>query len=151
MEHKVASRTADKSAASSSSSSSRVLPIIARLRQYQRLASEQGIPFAIAEHAATAMMRRPCELCGVPSPAEGHGLTRLRIWPEGVARPPRGGFMGPFHPDNLAPACGMQARAGGHRQLRCKALSYCTLSNSGLLSRPRTQPPVGIGVHLRAG
>ena len=87
MEHKVPSRTADKSVASSSTASkSRVLPQISRLRQYQRLASDQGIPFVIAEHAATALMREACTMCGVAAPAEGHGLTRLRIWPEGVPR-----------------------------------------------------------------
>ena len=33
----------------------RVLPQIARMRGYQRLASEQGVPFAIAEGEATTI------------------------------------------------------------------------------------------------
>ena len=92
MEQKVADRTG----ASHHAGTSRVLPQIARLRQYQRLAAEQKVPFAIAEHAAAAMMREPCTACGAASPLGGHGLTRLRVWPEGLARPDRGGFMGPY-------------------------------------------------------
>jgi len=101
MEQKVADRTGG----SRQAATSRVLPQIARLRQYQRLAAEQGVPFAIAEGAAAEMMREACTACGAPAPVGGHGLTRLRVWPEGMARPERGGFMGPFAPSNLATAC----------------------------------------------
>ena len=101
-----------------SSSNSRVLPQIARIRAYQRVASEQGVPFAIAESQAAAMMRQPCIACGTPAPTEGHGLTRLRIWPAGLERPSRGGFMGPFHADNLATACSFCNLAKGYRRVR---------------------------------
>ena len=74
-------------AASSGASKARVLPQIARIRQYQRVAAEQGVPFAIADGAAAALMRLPCVCCGVAAPTEGHGLTRLRVWPEGLERP----------------------------------------------------------------
>ena len=115
MEQKVADRTGG----SRQAATSRVLPQIARLRQYQRLAAEQCVPFAIAEGAAAEMMREPCTACGAPAPVGGHGLTRLRVWPEGMARPERGGFMGPFAPSNLATACStcnlMKVRAANPR------------------------------------
>ena len=101
-----------------SSSSSRVLPQIARIRAYQRVASEQGVPFAIAESLAAAMMRLPCVACGTPAPTEGHGLTRLRLWPAGLERPARGGFMGPFHAENVATACSFCNLAKGYRRVR---------------------------------
>ena len=101
-----------------SSASSRVLPQIARIRAYQRLASEQSVPFDIAEHEAAAMMRQPCTMCGEAAPTEGHGLTRMRIWPEHLTRPERGGFMGPFARDNLAPACGVCNLMKGYRKVR---------------------------------
>ena len=97
---------------------SRVLPQIARIRNYQRVAEQQGVPFVIPEHTATALMREPCTICGVAAPAEGHGLTRLRIWPDGVLRPARGGFMGPFHECNVASACGMCNLMKGYRRIR---------------------------------
>ena len=117
MEQKT-NRSTDKSVASTASSTSRVLPQISRLRQYQRIASEQGIPFTITETAAAAMMREPCTICGVRAPEGGHGLTRLRIWPEGVAAPAKGGFMGPYHPANLATACGTCNLMKGARRVR---------------------------------
>ena len=64
MEQKVADRTGG----SRQAATSRVLPQIARLRQYQRLAAEQCVPFAIAEGAAAEMMREPCTACGAPAP-----------------------------------------------------------------------------------
>ena len=121
LEQKLPSRTADKAIATTSTASkshSRVLPQIARLRQYQRLASEQGIPFVILDHAATSMMRDPCTICGVAAPGEGHGLTRLRIWPEGIPKPAKGGFMGPYHAANLATACGTCNLMKGARHVR---------------------------------
>lgn len=119
MEQKLHLRIADKSnSGTATASKSRVLPQISRLRQYQRLSAEQGMPFAISEHAAAAMMRNPCVICGVPAPTEGHGLTRLRIWPEGLAKPPKGGFMGPFHADNLATACSTCNLMKGARRIR---------------------------------
>ena len=102
----------------SSGGTSRVLPQIARLRQYQRIAAEQRVPFAIPEHAAAAIMREPCTACGVAAPIEGHGLTRLRVWPEGLSRPDRGGFMGPYAPANLAPACSTCNLMKGCRSVR---------------------------------
>jgi hypothetical protein len=114
MEQKVADRTG----ASHHAGTSRVLPQIARLRQYQRLAAEQKVPFAIAEHAAAAMMREPCTACGAAAPLGGHGLTRLRVWPEGLARPARGGFMGPYAPTNLAAACSTCNLMKGCRSVR---------------------------------
>ena len=112
MEKKVADRTG------SGGGQSRVLPQIARLRQYQRLAADQHVPFAIGEAAATALMREACVACGTTAPTEGHGLTRMRVWPEGLARPARGGFMGPFHTANLAPACGTCNLMKGFRSVR---------------------------------
>jgi hypothetical protein len=96
----------------------RVLPQIARLRAYQRLAGEQRVPFTIGESEATALMRQDCELCGVPAPAEGHGLSRLCHWPEGMPRPNRGGYMGPFTRSNLIPACGTCNLMKGYRRPR---------------------------------
>ena len=101
-----------------SSSGSRVLPQIARLRQYQRLSTEQGMAFAMQESVATALMRLPCIACGALAPTEGHGLTRLRVWPDGLARPARGGFMGPFHLSNVAPCCGTCNLMKGYRRVR---------------------------------
>ena len=114
MEKKIADRTGG---GGGSGSASRVLPQIARLRQYQRLANEQGVPFAIAEHAATALMREPCVACGTTAPVEGHGLTRMRLWPAELQRPARGGFMGPYHPANLAPACATCNLMKGYRSV----------------------------------
>ena len=92
-----------------SAAKSRVLPQISRIRSYQRLAEQQGVPFALGEGAAAAMMREACVMCGAAAPAEGNGLTRLRVWPDGLSpltmdeKAERGltrgaGFMGPFHP-----------------------------------------------------
>ncbi|EOD29828.1 hypothetical protein EMIHUDRAFT_233380 [Emiliania huxleyi CCMP1516] len=73
---KLPNRNADPSAPSAAAGSkSRVLPQIARLRQYQRIASEQGIPFCVAEHQATAMMREACITAGPSSP--GHCTCNL--------------------------------------------------------------------------
>ncbi len=114
--HKLAARGGNGGAPSSSGS--RVLPQIARLRQYQRLSAEQGMAFAMQESAATALMREPCIACGVPAPTEGHGLTRLRVWPDGLSRPARGGFMGPFHSSNVAACCGTCNLMKGYRRVR---------------------------------
>ena len=100
--------TADRSGGGPSASKSRVLPQIARIRSYQRVAEQQGVPFALSESAAAAMMREACVMCGAAAPTEGHGLTRLRVWPGGMTplsaeeKVQRGltrgaGFMGPFH------------------------------------------------------
>ena len=99
---------------------SRVLPQISRIRSYQRVAAEANVPFVISEHAAAGMMLEPCLMCGLAAPAEGHGLTRLRSWPESVPRPEGRGkfFMGPFHPENLATACAHCNLAKGHRRVR---------------------------------
>jgi hypothetical protein len=99
-------------------SKARVLPQIARLRGYQRLALEQRVPFHIAESEATALMRQDCELCGVPAPTEGHGLSRLCHWPDGMRRPERGGYMGPFTRSNLITACSMCNLMKGYRRPR---------------------------------
>ena len=115
MEKKVADRSGGPKAAGAASN---VLPHIARLRNYQRVAADQRVPFAIPEHAAAAMMREPCIACGSPAPIDGHGLTRLRFWPEGLTRPERGGFMGPFHPANVATACAMCNLMKGYRSVR---------------------------------
>ena len=88
------------------------------MRGYQRIAAEQRVPFAISEINATAMMRRDCELCGVEAPTEGHGLSRLCHWPDGLTRPERGGYMGPYHPDNLVPACAVCNLMKGYRRPR---------------------------------
>ena len=102
-----------------------VLPHIARIRSYQRVAEQQGVPFTIAEHVAAARMREPCTMCGCAAPADGHGLTRLRLWPEHVARPARGKlFMGPFVDANLAPACGTCNLMKGARRVRSYVL-FC--------------------------
>ena len=108
-----------RASAGTSASSSRVLPIIQRIRAYQRVASEQGVPFALSESHAAATMRQPCTTCGAASPAEGHGLTRLRLWPDNVTRPARGKlFMGPFHASNVATACGICNLMKGARRVR---------------------------------
>eukprot|EP00931_Biecheleriopsis_adriatica_P104876 TRINITY_DN79490_c0_g1_i1.p1 TRINITY_DN79490_c0_g1~~TRINITY_DN79490_c0_g1_i1.p1 ORF type:complete len:475 (-),score=104.32 TRINITY_DN79490_c0_g1_i1:42-1466(-) len=83
------------------------LPHLQRLRAYRRTAGRQGIPFTISEKAATALMRSNCVACGTPAPSRGHGLTRLRRWPEGMARPEKGGLMGPYAEENLEAACTM--------------------------------------------
>ena len=70
-------------------------------------------------HSACYGAASTCPACGAPAPVGGHGLTRLRVWPEGMARPERGGFMGPFAPSNLATACStcnlMKVRAANPR------------------------------------
>ena len=104
--------------APSASFVSRVLPQIARLRQYRRLAAEQGVPFTISDNSATGIMREPCIMCGCAAPGEGHGLTRLRVWPDECPRPARGGFMGPFDPANLAAACSVCNLMKGFRRVR---------------------------------
>ncbi|CAE6967434.1 unnamed protein product [Symbiodinium natans] len=93
------------------------LPQLQRLRMYRRTAERQGVPFQISERSACALMRSPCFGCGAPSPQRGHGLTRLRFWPPGVAKPDRGGFMGPYAEGNLAPACTMCNMMKGHRKI----------------------------------
>ncbi|CAJ1440605.1 unnamed protein product [Effrenium voratum] len=97
------------------------LPQLARLRAYRRTAERQGLPFTISERSACAMMRRACLGCGAAAPSRGHGLTRLRRWPKRIppaARPARGGFMGPYDEENLAPACSMCNMMKGYRTLR---------------------------------
>ncbi|CAE7231083.1 prpF [Symbiodinium necroappetens] len=93
------------------------LPQLQRLRAYRRIAEKQGVPFLISEKSACALMRGPCFGCGVPAPQRGHGLTRLRFWPAGVAKPDRGGFMGPYAEANVAPACTMCNMMKGHRRI----------------------------------
>ena len=137
MEQKVADRTG----ASHHAGTSRVLPQIARLRQYQRLAAEQKVPFAIAEHAAAAMMREPCTACGAAAPLAGHGLTRLRVWPEGLARPDRGGFMGPYAPANLAAACSTCNLMKGCRSVR----GYVEAARHIATHRSENSPPCDFG------
>ena len=94
MEQKVADRTGG----SRQAATSRVLPQIARLRQYQRLAAEQGVPFAIAEGAAadgvrllllvfriqhaTSRLRRRLSLAGRPSEPLGRTGAKTKIAPE---------------------------------------------------------------------
>ena len=114
--------------ASSSSASSRVLPQIQRLRAYQRIAEQQRVPFTISDAAATRLMMEPCCMCGAPPPTEGNGLTRLRVWPAHCARPDRGGFMGPFDPANLAPACSVCNQAKTHRRVRSLVEAACHIA-----------------------
>jgi len=94
------------------------LPQLQRFRAYQRVAEKQGVPFVISEHKASALMRSACVGCGVQSPEQGHGLTRLRYWPEGMQKPARGGFMGPYIECNLASACVMCNMMKGYRTVR---------------------------------
>ena len=76
------------------------LPQIERLKRYRKAAKENKVPFEITDREATDMMAMDCSLCGVSAlPEVGHGITRLRIWPErlrdrqsGCSKP----FMGPF-------------------------------------------------------
>ena len=76
------------------------LPQIERLKRYRKAAKENNVPFEITDKQATDMMAMDCSLCGEPAlPEVGHGITRLRIWPErlkdrqiGCLKP----FMGPF-------------------------------------------------------
>merc|ERR1711861_85964 len=94
------------------------LPQLQRLRAYRRTAANQGVPYTISERTASAMMRADCVACGAPAPMRGHGLTRLRKWPQGLQRPERGGFMGPYCEENLATACTMCNMLKGYRRLR---------------------------------
>ena len=96
----------------------RVLPHIVKIRSYKRIASEQNVPFSISEHAACELMRAPCVVCGLPAPADGNGLTRLRIWPPELRRPSKGGFMGPYDIANLSTACSMCNLMKGFRSVR---------------------------------
>ena len=106
------------SSGSGIASHTRVLPQIARMRSYQRIAADQHLPFVLKESEATGLMRQDCVLCGIPAPAEGHGLSRLCFWPEGLVRPERGGWMGPYHRDNLITACSMCNLMKGYRRPR---------------------------------
>ncbi|KAL1528428.1 hypothetical protein AB1Y20_009776 [Prymnesium parvum] len=119
----------DRSGLAPPAAASRVLPQIVRIRSYQRVAEQQGVPFLLSERAGIALMREACVLCGARPPTEGHGLTRLRVWPEGTTplsaeeKRPRGltrgaGFMGPFHLQNLAPACSTCNLMKGARRVR---------------------------------
>jgi len=101
------------------------LPQLKRLRGYKRTAEVQGVPFLLSERQASAIMRQNCIACGAQPSMRGHGLTRLRIWPEGTTCPARGGYMGPFHEENVAAACAMCNMMKG----------YCTLT--GFVERVR--------------
>jgi len=94
------------------------LPQLKRFKQYQTMAAKQDVPFLISEKQASAMMREPCVMCGMVSPARGHGLTRLRRWPDGMVRPSRGGVMGPYSQENIAPACTMCNMMKSYRSVR---------------------------------
>mmetsp|Transcript_88095 Transcript_88095/g.169552 ORF Transcript_88095/g.169552 Transcript_88095/m.169552 type:complete len:467 (+) Transcript_88095:70-1470(+) len=94
------------------------MPQLKRFKQYQTMAAKQGVPFLISEKQASAMMREPCVMCGVVSPARGHGIARLRRWPDGMVPPDRGGVMGPYSQENIAPACTMCNMMKSYRSVR---------------------------------
>lgn len=94
------------------------LPQHTRLKGYQRIAKEQGVPYLLSEQRASAIMRGDCVGCGVAAPPRGHGLTRLRHWPEGLTRPERGGFMGPYVEENVAAACSICNLMKGYQTVR---------------------------------
>jgi len=94
------------------------MPHLQRLRNYERVAKQSGVPFMLTEKEACAMMRSDCVACGAPAPQRGHGLTRLRRWPEGIERlrHPKA-FMGPFVAENVATACTMCNMMKGYRKI----------------------------------
>jgi hypothetical protein len=104
-----------------SSGGSNVVPHIVRLRTYKRMAKDSGVPFTLADHEATALMRKDCSICGLAAGEDGHGITRLRIWPPHLQNALAKGkqrkeedssfsfkwYMGPFDSLNVATACKM--------------------------------------------
>eukprot|EP00929_Paragymnodinium_shiwhaense_P010251 TRINITY_DN114825_c0_g1_i1.p1 TRINITY_DN114825_c0_g1~~TRINITY_DN114825_c0_g1_i1.p1 ORF type:complete len:516 (-),score=62.30 TRINITY_DN114825_c0_g1_i1:660-2207(-) len=94
------------------------LPQLQRYRAYKRTSEKQGVPFALTERLSSALMRQKCIACGAPAPLRGHGLTRLRKWPDGLQKPAKGGFMGPYAEGNVAPACTMCNMMKGYRTIR---------------------------------
>ena len=99
-----------KKNSSGGSAPSRVLPHIARLNIYKRLASQHQIPFELTDAKAAALMRADCVFCGKHGGAKGNGITRLRQWPERMTEArdkALKGFMGPFCEENVTTACGV--------------------------------------------
>mmetsp|Transcript_4635 Transcript_4635/g.8682 ORF Transcript_4635/g.8682 Transcript_4635/m.8682 type:complete len:375 (+) Transcript_4635:313-1437(+) len=85
----------------------RECPFVARLRQYQKVAKDTGVAWALTDSEAVAMMREPCAICGaVPDVLNGeiNGITRLKICTEGD-RGNGKGVMGPFNVNNTLTAC----------------------------------------------
>ena len=101
--------------------STKALPIIARLQGYKRLAAEHNLPFVLEDHEAIALMRQDCVICGAKASADGHGITRLRHWPDSLvklkakcSKP----YMGPFCKENTTTACGVCNLMKGARSIQ---------------------------------
>ena len=94
------------------------MPQLQRIRSYKRSAEKEGVPYLLSERGACTLMRMDCVTCGAAAPAGGHGLARLRKWPEGTEKPEKGGFMGPYMEENVVAACSMCNMMKGYHTVR---------------------------------
>ncbi|GMI32680.1 hypothetical protein TeGR_g4050, partial [Tetraparma gracilis] len=111
------------------------LPHIERIKAYRRLAKDGGVPYELSDAEAARIMRSACSMCGVPAdPERGHGITRLRVWPEHLlplreacSKP----YMGPFTALNVAAACATCNLMKGARRVGSfvKACRHIATSN----------------------
>ena len=81
------------------------LPQVTRLKGYKRLAGDTGVPFALSDGEAMALMRQNCVGCGAPAGDDGNGISRLRNWDGFDKARAKKPFMGPFSKINCVPAC----------------------------------------------
>mmetsp|Transcript_15155 Transcript_15155/g.60896 ORF Transcript_15155/g.60896 Transcript_15155/m.60896 type:complete len:453 (+) Transcript_15155:153-1511(+) len=93
---------------------------IVRLKSYKRLAKDAGVPFALTDGQALALMRDPCVGCGVAGGLDGNGISRLRDWSgysDERRREATKSFMGPFSEVNCVAACATCNRMKGYRSI----------------------------------
>lgn len=92
-------------------------PQVTRLKAYKRLATQNGVPFALTDSQAFAIMRQDCVGCGARPGPDLHGLSRLRDWTGFDPSTARKGFMGPFSLRNVVPACATCNLMKGYRSI----------------------------------
>ena len=112
---------ASKGGGGYSTSMTGALPHIERLKSYKRLAKDGLVPFELTDSQATEIMRRNCSMCGAASdPEKGHGITRLRIWPNRLLQARADclkPYMGPFVLENVMAACSTCNQMKGARRI----------------------------------
>uniref|UniRef100_A0A7S3NM32 Uncharacterized protein n=1 Tax=Aureoumbra lagunensis TaxID=44058 RepID=A0A7S3NM32_9STRA len=92
-------------------------PQITRLKAYKRLASEHGVPFALTDGEALALMRMSCFGCGALPGEDGNGISRLRDWTGFDASSATKKYMGPFSRQNCITACATCNLMKGYRRI----------------------------------
>jgi len=98
-----------------------VPPQMTRLKGYKRLAADSGVPFALTDSEAFALMRGTCFGCGKAGGEDGNGISRLRDWTgfsDEEKRRARKSFMGPFSRQNCITACAACNLMKGARSVR---------------------------------